>query len=235
MEPLKYHTRPGPVTAMQWTGDNLADLSTWTGGLFDTFPDVEGDPTAALWSERDVELQAVPVGDWVVRDVDGFVRVAAIDFDHDFVPANPPDFPDPDADHVLEFRTWWADLVTRHDGSLDPDKVARELFGLHAVMSEVSTVYDELTGGKFSKPSTAATYIVSAVEKRTNAWLAFDLIRDLLPQITGKANRQKVIDYAENLYPGAQREEAKYAAAIERVRAGQATDEGADVAEVTTQ
>lgn len=39
------------------------------------------------------------------------------------------------------------------------------LYDFRVVMQEVSKVYDQLTNGKFSKPNTAAEYIIAAVEE----------------------------------------------------------------------
>lgn len=57
---------------------------------------------------------------------------------------------------------WWP--IIEKDGRLDLAQVMRELYDYRTVMQEVRHVYDHLTNGKFSKPNTAAEYIIAAVE-----------------------------------------------------------------------
>lgn len=63
-----------------------------------------------------------------------------------------------------DFREFWMPLVFK-DGALDLEQVKRELFDYHAVIREVSRVYDHITNGRFSKPNTLAVYIISAAEQ----------------------------------------------------------------------
>ena len=64
-----------------------------------------------------------------------------------------------------DFNEFWKDLVCKPDGTLDPEKVKRELFDFHVVMGEVQKVYDNLTGGKISKPNTRAEVVIETVEE----------------------------------------------------------------------
>lgn len=63
---------------------------------------------------------------------------------------------------MATFNEFWRELVTDGAGQLDLDKVARELHDYHVVMGEVGKAYDELTGGRISKPNTAAHHVVEA-------------------------------------------------------------------------
>lgn len=58
---------------------------------------------------------------------------------------------------------WWP--ILEKEGRLDLAQIMRELYDFRVVMQEVSKVYDQLTNGKFSKPNTAAEYIIAAVEE----------------------------------------------------------------------
>ena len=58
---------------------------------------------------------------------------------------------------------WWPILAK--EGRLDLAQIMRELYDYRTVMQEVRRVYDHLTGGKFSKPNTAAEHIIAAVEE----------------------------------------------------------------------
>ena len=47
-----------------------------------------------------------------------------------------------------------------------PDQVRDELHDFHVCMKEVTKAYSEITGGRFSKPTTRAEWIIDAVEER---------------------------------------------------------------------
>jgi hypothetical protein len=81
-------------------------------------------------------------------------------------------------DYLRTYREHWADLV-EVNGRLDFDKVARELHDYWTAIEQVSRAYDEVTGGRVSKPNTAASYVVQFANERANSNEADDL-RDLL-------------------------------------------------------
>ena len=58
---------------------------------------------------------------------------------------------------------WWP--LLEKDGRLDLSQVMRELYDYRTALSEVGKEYVHLTNGKFSKPNTAAEYIIAAVEE----------------------------------------------------------------------
>lgn len=73
-----------------------------------------------------------------------------------------PDDTEPEV--VAAWTDFWRDIVCP-DGRLDIAQVARELHDWHVAMHEVSLVYDELTMGHFSKPNTAAPYVINRVNE----------------------------------------------------------------------
>ena len=49
-------------------------------------------------------------------------------------------------DYEKTYNDFWKDLVEDDNGSLNRDKVMRELADYHNVMQQVSLVYDDITG-----------------------------------------------------------------------------------------
>ena len=60
------------------------------------------------------------------------------------------------------WRYFWRDIVAP-DGEVDLELIKRELSDYHAVMISVSIVYDELTGGRISKPNTDSSVVIAEV------------------------------------------------------------------------
>jgi len=58
---------------------------------------------------------------------------------------------------------WWP--ILQNDGRLDLAQIMRELYDYRTALREVGKAYVHLTNGKFSKPNTAAEYIIAAVEE----------------------------------------------------------------------
>ena len=50
-------------------------------------------------------------------------------------------------DYQKTFKEFWKVLVCNSDGSLNLDKVQRELHDFHTLMGNVGKVYDHITGG----------------------------------------------------------------------------------------
>lgn len=74
--PTKYRKKPVVIEAMQWTGDNAADLAEWTDdafwplGLEDRTDDPEH--TGCLYVAANSSHLGIPTGEWVIRDRAGF-------------------------------------------------------------------------------------------------------------------------------------------------------------------
>lgn len=70
-------------------------------------------------------------------------------------------------DYVQTFEDFWRELVENPDGTLNRGQIMRELHDYRVVMEEASKAYCDVTGGRLSKPNTAAIHIIDAVEERT--------------------------------------------------------------------
>lgn len=68
-------------------------------------------------------------------------------------------------DYEKTFAEFWAADLLLPDGTLDKDKVMRELHDYRMVLDEVSKVYDNITGGRFSKPLTEAVHVIAAADE----------------------------------------------------------------------
>lgn len=73
-----------------------------------------------------------------------------------------------DAEVVELFTTYWAPLVMKGD-QFDTLAVARELYDYWIVVTEVSRVYGHVTGGRLTKPNTAAFHIIAAHDEAIEA------------------------------------------------------------------
>lgn len=67
--PARFISRPTPVMAMQWTGDNTDALSRWTEKAFYVSP---VDNKARLWASSVAQYIDMEVGDWVLKNDLGF-------------------------------------------------------------------------------------------------------------------------------------------------------------------
>lgn len=66
-----------------------------------------------------------------------------------------------------DWREFWVPLVVK-DGEVDLEQIKKELFDYHMIMKEVSKVYYEVTGGKVSKPNTAAETVIDMYNDEIN-------------------------------------------------------------------
>jgi hypothetical protein len=69
--------------------------------------------------------------------------------------------PEPEADYKQRYEEFWKDLVENPDGTLDKDKVMRELSDYRFLMRQASKVYCHVTGGMASKTNIYAEVIIS--------------------------------------------------------------------------
>ena len=67
-------------------------------------------------------------------------------------------------DYVKVYKEFWEPLVTDCIGSLDRDKVMRELYDYKTMLTEVSKVYEEISG--LSKPTTRSDVILQELHNR---------------------------------------------------------------------
>lgn len=67
-------------------------------------------------------------------------------------------------DYEQTFEDYWRDLVCRPDGSLDEDKVKRELHDFRGLMERTAKVYEHVTGGRVSKLNTLASEVIAIAD-----------------------------------------------------------------------
>jgi hypothetical protein len=65
-----------------------------------------------------------------------------------------------------EWDEFWRDLVTDDNGDIDPEKVKNELYDFSFMMSQVSALYMELSGGAISKQNTYAFEVINQYRRR---------------------------------------------------------------------
>jgi hypothetical protein len=91
-EPGAYRKKPVVIQAMQWTGDNEAEIQAWTGaGRFHEIdPEDRGDDpdaTGALLVDANSAWLTIEPGEWVLRDQAGFYPCKAAIFAATYEPA----------------------------------------------------------------------------------------------------------------------------------------------------
>lgn len=76
-QPANYRKRPVVVQAIQWTGQNAADIDTFTGGRFvaldaeDRANCDDPDATAQVLDTLHSTWVLTQTGDWIIRGVSG--------------------------------------------------------------------------------------------------------------------------------------------------------------------
>jgi hypothetical protein len=63
-------------------------------------------------------------------------------------------------DYEREYDEFWRDIVENPDGTLNKDQVMRELSDYSGLMRRAAEVYEHVTGGRISKPETAARAVI---------------------------------------------------------------------------
>lgn len=69
------------------------------------------------------------------------------------------------------YDDFWKDIVEK-DGQIDQEQLKKELYDFWVVMREVSEVYMEISNNKFSKPMTAAIYVLEEHRDRIDEAVA---------------------------------------------------------------
>lgn len=90
-----YRKKPVEVQAIQWTGDNAADLESFAGSAFEVLDQPSGDDpdaTASILASQHSTWVLVYTGDWIIRELDGngFYPCRSDIFDATFEPAGVP-------------------------------------------------------------------------------------------------------------------------------------------------
>lgn len=66
------------------------------------------------------------------------------------------------------YDNFWKDIIEK-DGVIDFEQVKKELYDYSMMMEEVSKAYDEVTGGRISKPNTAAHHVIGYADENCQA------------------------------------------------------------------
>ena len=80
------------------------------------------------------------------------------------------------------FENYWKAAVCKRDGSLNVDRVKRELHDYLVVMTNAAKVYMHVTGGKISKPNTLAFEVIDEADRNREEFLK-DFLKDQLEQM----------------------------------------------------
>lgn len=102
-------------------------------------------------------------------------------------PPGPPH--DEGRDHMEEFRDFWQPLVCDGDGTLELDKVARELADLLWLGRAISVVYAHVTGGCASKPFTLPDVITQLADEEVMRQVALE-VRDEMRALAGQVESE---------------------------------------------
>lgn len=70
------------------------------------------------------------------------------------------------SDYEQEYENHWRRHVENPDGTLNADQVKRELYDYLMLMGRVAEVYDNVTGGRISKPETMAHHVIDEANRR---------------------------------------------------------------------
>ena len=70
-------------------------------------------------------------------------------------------------DPTVIYETFWKDLVENLDGTINKDRLIRELSDYYWLISSVSLVYDHVTGGRISKPNTLPEEVIAKADDYT--------------------------------------------------------------------
>jgi len=84
--PLTYRKRPIVIEAMQWTGDNIADLWDWAGAA-NVYGPTEANPLRLYVAANEAWLD-LETGEWIIRDSRGFYPCKAEVFEATYEPVD---------------------------------------------------------------------------------------------------------------------------------------------------
>ena len=71
-------------------------------------------------------------------------------------------------DEEKVWKEFWLPLIENEYGIIDLDKVKKELFDYHFLLTQVPKVYCEITGGLLSKTNYHAETIIQQYEENLN-------------------------------------------------------------------
>lgn len=91
---------------------------------------------------------------------------------------------DPDVERIWN-EFWRPILYTGENAVLDMGAIKREMYDYYVMMREVSEVYDTLTQGRISKPSTTARAVIDTVNELNEPKISGDYCMGCGKPLTG--------------------------------------------------
>jgi hypothetical protein len=106
-------------------------------------------------------------------------------------------------DYMDTYRENWKEIVERPDGTLNLDQVARELHDYWGLMRRVAEVYDNVTGGRISKPETMPGPVINRVNERIDE-AEREVIDDLIKEMEGEciASAAEAVAFIREFFEG---------------------------------
>lgn len=92
---------------------------------------------------------------------------------------------------------FWADIVTRRDGTIDIDQVKAELHDYWTCIEEVPKVYGDITGNTLSKPNYLASEVIAVHNERCPN--VTNLIEDIREVLEGRGGYDDLIDSVDQV------------------------------------
>jgi hypothetical protein len=82
------------------------------------------------------------------------------------------------------WQSFWKDICENADGTLNIEQIKKELADYKVCLDEVSKVYDDITGGRLSKPLyKAETVLAEYYAKLSEDYISKDDLGDLVEDI----------------------------------------------------
>ena len=67
-------------------------------------------------------------------------------------------------DYERSYEEFWKDLIENEDGTLNKDRLKRELHDYRMIIENASKIYDHVTAGRFSKPNALAEDVIAEAD-----------------------------------------------------------------------
>lgn len=101
------------------------------------------------------------------------------------------------------YDEFWKDIL-EPGGQFNMEQTKKELHDYWIALQEVPKVYSELAG--LSKITTHSHYIINGAQEQFNRNAALDMLDKMLDEASTGAEKQRIIDYANDLSNGAYEE-----------------------------
>jgi hypothetical protein len=95
-------------------------------------------------------------------------------------------------DYERTYDSFWRSIVEHPDGTLNRERVMRELHDYHRVMREVSAVYSHITDGALSKPAYTARDVIAEADECRDRWAKIHTADDLQVLLKTGGTREQI-------------------------------------------